>query len=137
MGTAHVLAVTHLLAATATKKSSSSFSFLLIILVVFAGLYFVMIRPQRNRQRAAQQNQKQADIGARIRTTAGLYGTIIDGDDNNVLVEFAPGVQIKMMRRAIMNVVPDDEPDGIRPSVLDETDADEPATADSREDLSI
>jgi hypothetical protein len=77
MGTAHVLAVTHLLAATATKKSSSSFSFLLIILVVFAGLYFVMIRPQRNRQRAAQQNQKQADIGARIRTTAGLYGTII------------------------------------------------------------
>jgi preprotein translocase YajC subunit len=137
MGTAHALAATHVLAAATKAKSSSSFSFLLIILVVFAGLYFVMIRPQRNRQRKAQQGQRQADVGSRIRTTAGMYGTIIESDNDNVLVEFAPGVQIKMMRRAIMNVVPDDEPDGIRPSVMDETDADEPATADSREDLSI
>jgi preprotein translocase YajC subunit len=139
MGTAHALAVTHVLAAaTKAKSSSSSFSFLLIILVVFAGLYFIMIRPQRNRQRQAQQGQRQADVGARIRTTAGMYGKIIEADNDNVLVEFAPGVQIKMMRRAIMNVVPDDEPDGIVPSFGDgQTDADSAATADNREDLSI
>jgi preprotein translocase subunit YajC len=140
MGT-HTLAAAHVLAATPAKSSSSSLSFLLIIVVVFGLLYFVMIRPQRNRQRQAQQTARQVSNGSRVRTTAGMYGTIIDGDADNVLVEFAPGVQIKMMRRAIMGTVPDDEPDGFRPTVDDETpadpDADSPESSDKREDLSI
>ena len=123
----HALAAAHLLAAAPAKSSSGSLSFLLIIVVIFGLLYFVMIRPQRNRQRQAQQQQRQVGNGSRVRTTAGMYGTIVDSDDDNVLVEFAPGVQIKMMRRAIMNVVPDDEPDGIRHTFGDEapTGADE------------
>jgi preprotein translocase subunit YajC len=140
MGT-HTLAAAHILAAPPAKSSSSSLSFLLIIVVVFGLLYFVMIRPQRNRQRQAQQTARQVSNGSRVRTTAGMYGTIIDGDADNVLVEFAPGVQIKMMRRAIMGVVPDDEPDGFRPTVDDEAsadpDADSSESSDKREDLSI
>jgi preprotein translocase subunit YajC len=147
MGT-HALAAAHVLAAAKSTSSSSSLSFLLIIVVVFGLLYFVMIRPQRNRQRAAQQQSRQVGNGSRIRTTAGMYGTIVDSDDDNVLVEFAPGVQIKMMRRAIMNVVPDDEPDGLHQTVVSDTsfddspaatdaDADKSEPTDKREDLSI
>jgi preprotein translocase subunit YajC len=138
MGT-HALAAAHLLAAGSTKSSSSSLSFLLIIVVVFGLLYFVMIRPQRNRQRQAQQTQRQVGNGARVRTTAGMYGTIIEGDNDNVLVEVAPGVRIKMMRRAIMSVVPDDEPDGFGPTVGDDpsADTDKSESSDNREDLSI
>ena len=136
MGT-HAVAAAHVVAAA--KSSSSSLSFLLIIVVVFGLLYFVMIRPQRNRQRQAQQQSRQVGNGSRIRTTAGMYGTVVDSDDDNVLVEFAPGVQIKMMRRAIMNVVPDDEPDGLHSTVVTETpdDADSSDNSDKREDLSI
>jgi preprotein translocase subunit YajC len=134
MGTGH-LAAAHVVAAAA-KSSSSSYSYLIIILLIFGALYFVMIRPQRNRQRQAQNQQRQVSTGSRIRTTAGMYGTIIAADDDNVLVEFAPGVQIKMMRRAIMNVVPDDEPDGIRPTVADPDDMDTSAPSDSRQDTS-
>jgi preprotein translocase subunit YajC len=135
MGT-RSLAAAHVVAAAA-KSSSSSYSYLIIILLIFGALYFVMIRPQRNRQRQAQQQQKQVATGSRVRTTAGMYGTIVDADDDNVLVEFAPGVQIKMMRRAIMNVVPDDEPDGLRPTVADPADADTSAQADNRQDTSF
>jgi preprotein translocase subunit YajC len=137
MGT-HAVAAAHVVAA-AKSSSSSSLSFLLIIVVVFGLLYFVMIRPQRNRQRAAQQQSRQVGNGSRIRTTAGMYGTIVDSDDDNVLVEFAPGVRIKMMRRAIMNVVPDDEPDGLHQTVVTETpgEADSSENSDKREDLSI
>ena len=142
------LAAAHVLATTKSTSSSSSLSFLLIIVVIFGLLYFVMIRPQRNRQRQAMQQQRQVGNGSRVRTTAGMYGTIVDSDNDNVLVEFAPGVRIKMMRRAIMNVVPDDEPDGIRPNFGGEaptgadetpgdTDADKSETSDKREDLSI
>ncbi len=137
MGT-DALAAAHVVAA-AKSGSSSSLSFLLIIVVVFGLLYFVMIRPQRNRQRQAQQQSRQVSNGSRIRTTAGMYGTVVDSDDDNVLVEFAPGVQIKMMRRAIMSVVPDDEPDGLHSTVVTETPdkADSSENSDKREDLSI
>jgi preprotein translocase subunit YajC len=108
--------LTHVLAATSTKSSSSSYTFLLIIVVLFGLMYFVLIRPQRSRQRKAMQAQREVSVGARIRTTAGMYGTIVSGDNDNVVVEFAPGVQIKMMRRAIMGVV-NEEADGIRETV--------------------
>ena len=122
---------------TTTKSSSSSYLPLLIIVALFGVMYFFLIRPQRNKQRQAQQQQRQASDGARIRTTAGIYGTIIEGDDDNVIVEIAPNVRIKMMRRAIMNVVPDDEPEGVRQAVPDlGTDADS-AKADDRNDMSI
>jgi preprotein translocase subunit YajC len=134
MGT-HTLAGTHVLAAA--KTSSSSFSFLLIIIVIFGLMYFFMIRPQRNRQRQAQQTQKQAGDGSRVRTTAGIYGTIVSGDDENVILEIAPGVQVKMMRRAIMNVVPDDEPDGVRQTVPHDTSADGSTGSDDRGDFKI
>ncbi len=123
---------TEILAAASKSSGSSDYSFLLIILVIFGIMYFVMIRPQRNRQRQAQQTQRQVGDGARIRTTAGMYGTIIEGDNENVLVEFAPGVRIKMMRRAIMNVVPDDEADGFNPTVSDASDGD--TTVGSKKD---
>jgi preprotein translocase subunit YajC len=136
MGTQNLVAAAHVLAAS-SKSSSSSDYYLIFIVLIFGVLYFVMIRPQRNRQRQAQQQQRQVVNGSRVRTTAGMYGTIVDSDDDNVLVEFAPGVRIKMMRRAIMNVVPDEEPDGLRPTGPDQTEADPSAPSGNREDMSI
>jgi preprotein translocase subunit YajC len=96
-----------ILAATSTSKGNP-YLFPIIIVALFGLLYFVMIRPQRNRQRQAMQTQNQIVPGSRVRTTAGMYATVtsIDGDD--VMLEVAPGVNVKYMRRAIMGVVPDD-----------------------------
>jgi preprotein translocase subunit YajC len=93
-----------LVAATdaAAKSSSSSFLPLLIIVVLFGLFYVTIIRPQRSRQRAAQQTQHQVLPGQRIRSTAGIYGTVISGDDRDIVVEIAPGVQVTMLRRAVM-----------------------------------
>jgi preprotein translocase subunit YajC len=97
-----------ILAAASTSKSGSS-SFLLIGLVVlFAILYFVMIRPQRNRQRQAQQTQRDVMPGSRVRTTAGMYATVVGVEDQDVILEIAPGVHARFMRRSIMDVVPED-----------------------------
>jgi preprotein translocase subunit YajC len=95
-----------ILAAT-TKSSGTNLLPILIIVVLFGVLYMTMIRPQRNRQRAAQQMQGTVVPGSRIRTTAGIYGTIISVEDQDVVVEVAPGVNIRMLRRAVMEVVQD------------------------------
>jgi preprotein translocase subunit YajC len=131
MGTDSLAALAHVLAAPAAKPASTNYSFLLIIVVVFGLMYVLMIRPQRNRQRQAMQTQRQVGDGARIRTTSGMYGTIVSSDNDNVMVEVAPGVQIKMMRRAIMGIVPDDEPDGLRPTGPDVSDMSD-GTSDNR-----
>jgi preprotein translocase subunit YajC len=74
---------------------------------------FFMFRSQRRRQQNAQTVQRQVVPGSRVRTVHGIFGTVVDGDDKNVMVEVSPGVKIKMMRQAIGQVLPDDEPDGV------------------------
>ena len=92
----------------ASGKSGGSSAYLLIGLVVLFGLlYFVTIRPQRRRQQAAQQTQRNVEPGARVRTTAGMYATVVAVEDQDVILEVAPGVEARFMRRAIMDVVPD------------------------------
>ncbi|HEY2507436.1 MAG TPA: preprotein translocase subunit YajC [Streptosporangiaceae bacterium] len=115
MGT-HVLA-----AATAAKSSGSSATSLIFIVVIFGALMLFMFRSQRRRQQQSRNTQSAVVNGSRVRTTFGVFGTVIDGDDKNVLVEIAPGVEVKMLRQAIMTVV-DDEPDGFVHSPEDEDD---------------
>jgi preprotein translocase subunit YajC len=120
-----------LAAASTSKSSGSSYIFLVAIVVLFGLLYFVTIRPQRNRQRAAQQTQREIVPGTRVRTTAGMYATVVSVEDQDVVLEVAPGVEVRYLRRAIMDVVPDDlggadvgEPVPEHPETLDEAEDD-------------
>ena len=99
------------LAAAAQSSGGNPYLFPIIIVALFALLYFVMIRPQRNRQRAVQQTQSQIVPGQRVRTTAGMYATVVSLEDADVVLEVAPGVNVRYMRRAIMDVVPSDTGD--------------------------
>ncbi len=118
----------------ATSKSTSGnseFTFILLIALVFIGFYFLMIRPQRRRQQQAMQQQNTVIPGARVRTTAGMYATVsaVDGDD--VILEVAPGVEVRYMKRAIMQVLGEGEQE----TVADDTSyADEPGDIEDDED---
>jgi preprotein translocase subunit YajC len=107
--------------AASTKPAGTDDTTLLIIVVVFVLLMYFMFRSQRRRQQNAQSSQRQLANGTKIRTVHGIFGTVVDGDDRNVMVEVAPGVTIKMMRQAIGQVLPDDEPDGVLHTDTDES----------------
>jgi preprotein translocase subunit YajC len=95
------------IAATSSGKGSSSATFLILIVVIIGVFYFLMIRPQRNRQRQAMQTQNTVTPGARVRTTAGMYATVVSVDGDDVILEVAPGVEVRYMRRAVMEVISD------------------------------
>jgi preprotein translocase subunit YajC len=117
---------THLLAAAA-KSSSTSLLPIIIIVVLFMLVYMTMTR--RSRARRAQQQQTDIVPGTAIRTTAGMYGTVtsvVDNDD--VMVEVSPGVNIRMMRRAVVPVPPDAST-GVPPQPAPETEPAEDETA--------
>ena len=126
-----------LLAATSTSKSGFNPTTLILILVVVVGFYLLMIRPQQRRRQQAQQQQRTVQPGARVRTTAGMYATVVDVDGDDVVLEVAPGVEVRYMRRAIMDVVgpaedtePDsEEEDEVQDEVEDHEDEDASAQA--------
>jgi len=98
----------------ATSGSSSGFnpSTLILIVIVIAAFYLLMIRPQARRRQQAQQRQKSVQPGARVRTTAGMYATVVAVDGDDVVLEVAPDVEVRYMKRAIMDVVsPGETPD--------------------------
>ena len=117
-------------ASTTGKSSGGSYLFLVAIVVLFGLLYFVTIRPQRARQRAAMQTQRDIVPGTRVRTTAGMYATVVAIEDQDVVLEVAPGVEVRYLRRAIMDVVSDPsgaeagEPAPEHPETLDEAEDD-------------
>jgi len=124
----------YLAATTTTTKSSSLLPFLIII-VLFGLFYMLILRPQRARQRASMQTQNTANPGQRVRTTAGIYGTIVSADDRDVVLEVAPGVNITMLRRAIMEVIPEDDGSGVVPDAPEPGSQDTPADDwDSKDD---
>jgi preprotein translocase subunit YajC len=81
---------------------------LLLMGVVF---YFLLIRPQNQRRRAQMQMQSDVEVGDEVVTTAGIYGTIteIDDDYGTVTVEVAPNTDIRMARAAIAQRLVDDD----------------------------
>jgi preprotein translocase subunit YajC len=98
--------------AAAPKSGGGGTGLLLVFVVIFGLFYFVMIRPQRSRQRRITQTQREIVPGMRVRTTAGMYGTVTSIDDQDVTLEVAPGVEVRFLRRAVMDVIPDDSGTG-------------------------
>ncbi|HLY93997.1 MAG TPA: preprotein translocase subunit YajC [Gaiellaceae bacterium] len=83
----------------------------LLIVIAFAFLYFVLIRPQKKRQIAAQRLLSSLAVGDEVVTSGGVYGTITELGDEDVKVRIAPEVEVRIARRAIGAIVPQDEPE--------------------------
>lgn len=84
-------------------------SVMLIIYVVafIAIFYFMAIRPQQRQRRAHQSLLSSLKKGDQIVTAAGMYGTVKRVDENLVVVEIAKGVNIKVARRAVAEIIRD------------------------------
>jgi len=98
---------------------------LILLVVVF---YFLLIRPQRKRQQEAARMQNSLTPGARVMTTTGLFGTVVAVDNEDVILEVAPGIETRWVKAAIGRVVtPGDEP------VVDDTVVDTDTTLASED----
>lgn len=88
---------------------------LLLIVVAF---YFLMIRPQKNRQKQQQAMVAALAPGAEVMTTAGIFAQVAAVSEEQISLEIAPGVYMRVLPQAIARVV---EP---APAALPEAPAD-------------
>lgn len=90
---------------------------LLVVVVLVLGLLWVLyILPQQRRERAHEQLVASLEVGDDVILTAGIYGRIVGLGPEDVQVEVAPGVELKVARRAVLrrmeNALPETPPDG-------------------------
>ena len=86
---------------------------LILLLAMLVLLWALLIRPQRSRQRQQQEVLSAVEPGDEIITVGGLYGIVQEIDEeDDLIVEVADAVHVRIARRAVAGVVkPDDEPD--------------------------
>jgi preprotein translocase subunit YajC len=86
---------------------------LILLAAMFVLLWALLIRPQRQRQQKHQQLLGSVAPGDEILTVGGLYGIVQEIDDeDDLIVEIADGIHVRIARRAIGGVVkPDEEAD--------------------------
>ncbi len=100
-----------MLAVVAAQTQANPIVAFLPLLLMGVVFYFLLIRPQNQRRRAQLEMQSDVEVGDEIVTTAGIYGTITDIDDDYgiVTVEVAPNTDIRMARAAIAQRLVDDD----------------------------
>jgi preprotein translocase subunit YajC len=83
-----------------------------ILVLLFLVMWFLVIRPQRKRQQEQKRIMDNLSAGQEVMTAGGLYGTVSSViDEEEVRVEIAPGVTVRVARRAIAMVVTDEDDD--------------------------
>ena len=83
---------------------------LIIIVAMFVLLWLLLIRPQRRRQVAQRELIASIQVGDEILTAGGLYGHVRAlGDEDDLVVEIAPGTEVRVARRAVAGIVPPED----------------------------
>lgn len=96
------LAFILLQAAPAGQGSPNMLTGLLPLLLVFVVFYFFMIRPQMRKQKELTTYRNAISKGDKVITTGGIYGKVVDVNDNVVTIEIANDVKIRVDKGAIL-----------------------------------
>ena len=84
----------------------------LIFLALMAALiWFLLIRPQRQRQVAHQELMSELAPSDEVLTAGGVLGTVRSIADDHVVLEVAPGTEIRVAKQAVTARVPKEEND--------------------------
>ena len=79
---------------------------MLPILLMFGVIYFLMIRPQMKRQKEHRAMLEKLGKGDEVITNGGIAGSVVAIGESFITVEIADGVQVRLQKGAIANVLP-------------------------------
>ena len=82
------------------------------LILVFGIMYFLLIRPQQKKLKEHQAMVAALRRGDQVVTSGGIVGRVtrVKDTDNEVEVEIAPGVNVRVVRSTIQTVVSKTEP---------------------------
>ncbi len=93
------------LLAADSGSSGGGLGTLLIFMLIPLAMYFLLIRPQKKRQREALALQRAIEVGDEVMTTSGIYGFITGFDGDVAWLEIDDNVQIRIAKQGIQRRV--------------------------------
>ena len=83
------------------EEGGSPWTMIIFIVLIFAAMYFLMIRPQRKKQKEHQEMMMELKRGDRVITAGGIYGTIESLSEDSVIIKVESGVTMRVARGSI------------------------------------
>lgn len=93
------------LIAADSSGGGSALGLLLPFAIMGIAMYFLLIRPQKRRQRQTAELQQSIEVGDEIMTTSGVYGFVTSFEGDIAWIEIDDDVQIRVARQAIQRKV--------------------------------
>jgi len=87
-----------LLAAAADEQASNPILGFLPLVLIFAAMYFLLLRPQRKRQKETGNLQKSIAEGDEVVLNSGIYGFVSAVDEEFLWLEIAENVEIRIAK---------------------------------------
>ncbi len=74
---------------------------LVFLVVIFGMFYFVMIRPQRKRQKEHEQMMRELQKGDKVVTAGGIFGTIESLSEDSIVIKVEGGTTLRVARGSV------------------------------------
>jgi preprotein translocase subunit YajC len=81
--------------------------FFVQLILVFAIFYFILIRPQQKKMKEHEDMLNSIKVKDEVLTGGGIYGSVTKIEEDALFVEIAKGVEIKVLRSSVREVVSD------------------------------
>lgn len=84
---------------TQTPAQGSSSSMIIMMIAMFGIMYFVMIRPQKKRQKEEQAMREAVEVGDEITTIGGICGKVVTTKEDALIIETGADRNRMMIKR--------------------------------------
>ena len=92
-------------AAAETTGGLGSYSSLILLAVMLVMMYFMVIRPQKKREKQATEMRNSIEVGDGITTIGGIVGIVVSTKDDTILIETgADRNKLRIMKWAVQEV---------------------------------
>ncbi len=80
-------------------------STLVMVVLMVAAFWLLLIRPAQKKQKQQQELVNKLGEGSRVMLSSGVFGTIIHNGEKQAIVEVSPGVEMTVLKQAIIRAV--------------------------------
>ena len=94
--------MTLLQAQGAGQAGGSGLTMLLMLALIFVVMWLFMIRPQQKRQKELNSFRDSLKKGDKVVTVGGIYGTVLEVNENKVMLEIDKDVKIKVDKASLV-----------------------------------
>ncbi|MBI4285713.1 MAG: preprotein translocase subunit YajC [Chloroflexi bacterium] len=86
------------------QQETSIWPMIIFLVVIFALMYFIMVRPQRKRQKEHQKMVATMQKGDKVITAGGIFGTVESINEDTVIMRVESGATMKVAKGSV-NVI--------------------------------